>query len=990
MADPTRIDVVEDPNQDSLMKGLPRRGGLPFLDPVVLVETLGHGGMASVRLGYHCNLRSWVAVKLRRPSDERDAERFQNEAHTLAALKSSQLVRVNDVSSVGGLHYIVMEFVNGEDLHGRVHRRGPLALPEAIVLMLEAAEGVAEAHRRRIWHRDIKPANILVAASGEVKVADLGIAKAERADITGLTLERTVMGTPGYMAPELYRGARNACGASDVFALAATLAYLLVGRNVIAPANPDDLDEAMAKAKAFPDLATFGLRLSQPMRQFFAAATAADPQQRIADAAEFAAKLRQVAAADPALDLVAVNLADSGAERFSPAVLAGLRQRVLSAISDSVTPLPDDGDSRDRGTLPPTIIDRRPWRLIAGMGLGLAAAGVVVFLALNRQELSVSIGGRVLDGAAAYSAREGETLSLAAACTKADAQCRWELRSGPPEVAAQVSAGSLISLQLPALEAKTELKLVATADLGGVVLSREVTIVVDAANDKPAIERIEVLRDRVTSAAPAKLAVILSDDGDIDKVKVEWKSDNPSWRVVEAPRSGNRAEFTAAWDGDAPAADLPVSLRAQALDAAKNGSEEKVVVLVVEGGGPVAIAADADPKVPPQQLKAGDPQGLPGTIDSSGTKGSNVAGDGDITTGGGDSKPESPLGKVVVVVEPRGPDEVEVSSMDTKTIEISVEPAADLRVEVVARDPADAGLLNIEQKSSAKNGKGMVYTYQLRAARTKVDRLYTVEWIPEIEGHYRPVAKLTKVKVVGRDTLPQWRGEMEVQGVVKAGGELVVKATVYDIDGDPLDKVACEMLVNKDPVASARPSELGVVVFRWVVPKQQSGDLSVMIRIGAGGEGRIAESRVKVEPAAVGRGVFLVIDSGGAISTAADELDIRRYFGRGLQGIGFVEDEQAAAFKLVLSVTTLPTNPDRYAAFLELRRAVDNAKIGKTWSSDLVRPMSYPKSMADRDRVAQIGVWEVLLERVRGERGFPTGWPPLNQAIADAVEASLK
>ncbi|MBK8096354.1 MAG: serine/threonine protein kinase [Planctomycetes bacterium] len=318
---------VIDPT-DTLLVNLPHRGKFAALGDVLLVEPIGVGGMGRVYLGFDHRLERWVAVKLRRPEDERDAERFRQEGVALAGIASEHLVQVHAHGEAGDVHYLVMELVNGEDLTHRVARLGGrLDLGQALAILLAATSGVVEAHRSHIWHRDLKPGNILIAASGAVKVADLGIAKVTRPGAIGLTLEDTVMGTVGYMAPELFRGAQHAGPASDVFALGATLAYLLVGRSVIAPAQRGDVREAIARANAFPDLAEFGVQLPPAIAATLAKATAPEPDDRFGDAEELLLHLREATAG-----ITLRTLADANAERYRPAHFSMLRMQVDAGL----------------------------------------------------------------------------------------------------------------------------------------------------------------------------------------------------------------------------------------------------------------------------------------------------------------------------------------------------------------------------------------------------------------------------------------------------------------------------------------------------------------------------------------------------------------------------------------------------------------------------------------------------------------------------------
>jgi hypothetical protein len=140
-------------------------------------------------------------------------------------------MRVFDVDSAHGVHFLVMQFVDGESAGERVNRKGRLPELEAVQICLGAARGLAEAHRKGIVHRDVKPDNIMVDTDGHVRVADLGLAKAVSSGGEGersmLTATHAAMGTPHFMSPEQFTSARDVGPAADVWSLGVTLYQLL-------------------------------------------------------------------------------------------------------------------------------------------------------------------------------------------------------------------------------------------------------------------------------------------------------------------------------------------------------------------------------------------------------------------------------------------------------------------------------------------------------------------------------------------------------------------------------------------------------------------------------------------------------------------------------------------------------------------------------------------------------------------------------------------
>ena len=194
-----------------------------------LVRPLGRGGMGEVHLGFHEGFEIPVAVKLLpvRSDDPELVERFLREGRVLVRLDHPSIVRVFDVGSEGGRLYLVMEYVEGQDLEAYARDRGGrLAVSEVVSLIGQAARGIAYAHGLGVIHRDIKPANLMRRASdGRLKVLDFGLARA--AGMNQLTSDGALMGTLPYMAYEQLLG--HPGPPSDVFSLGVTLFRLLTG-----------------------------------------------------------------------------------------------------------------------------------------------------------------------------------------------------------------------------------------------------------------------------------------------------------------------------------------------------------------------------------------------------------------------------------------------------------------------------------------------------------------------------------------------------------------------------------------------------------------------------------------------------------------------------------------------------------------------------------------------------------------------------------------
>lgn len=205
------------------------------LGKVHLKRRLGEGGMGAVYVGHHLTLDVDVAVKVLPPELARRhpafVERFLREARTAAQIHHPNIVQVYDVDYERGFFFIVMEYVDGETVAERLRRRGRLSEREVVGIGMDAAAALEYARRRKIVHRDVKPENLLISKDGEVKLADLGLAKQTMDETkSGVTMDGQALGTPAFISPEQVANARQADHRSDLYSLGATLFHLATGR----------------------------------------------------------------------------------------------------------------------------------------------------------------------------------------------------------------------------------------------------------------------------------------------------------------------------------------------------------------------------------------------------------------------------------------------------------------------------------------------------------------------------------------------------------------------------------------------------------------------------------------------------------------------------------------------------------------------------------------------------------------------------------------
>lgn len=206
-----------------------------FLGNYKLLGHIGTGGMSSVYLAKHTRMGDKRAIKVLPKSRVNDATylaRFQLEAQAIASLNHPNIVLAHDIDNEDDVHYIVMEYVDGLDLHQLVKRDGPFAFSTAAEVIAQAARGLEHAHSKGVIHRDVKPANILIDQEGRVKILDMGLALVSAGANESLTVanNENVLGTADYLAPEQAINSHGVDQRADIYGLGCTLYYLIAGR----------------------------------------------------------------------------------------------------------------------------------------------------------------------------------------------------------------------------------------------------------------------------------------------------------------------------------------------------------------------------------------------------------------------------------------------------------------------------------------------------------------------------------------------------------------------------------------------------------------------------------------------------------------------------------------------------------------------------------------------------------------------------------------
>ncbi|HEY4260194.1 MAG TPA: protein kinase [Schlesneria sp.] len=264
--------------------------------PYLLLKKLGEGGMGAVYQTRHLKLGKIVALKVLAPHllARPDAVmRFEREMLAVGLVQHPNIVQALDAGAFDGVHYLSMEYVDGQDLQQIVKKSGPLSIGDACKAIWEAALGLAAAHRQGVVHRDIKPSNLMLTNSGLTKILDMGLAKLtdEAAQIAGdLTSTGQLLGTADYMAPEQWDEAHAVDGRTDQYSLGCTLFFLLSGR---APFATAELSTVARKMSAHlhsvpPDLIAIREEVPEGLNQIYRQLMSKEPGDRFRTTDELA------------------------------------------------------------------------------------------------------------------------------------------------------------------------------------------------------------------------------------------------------------------------------------------------------------------------------------------------------------------------------------------------------------------------------------------------------------------------------------------------------------------------------------------------------------------------------------------------------------------------------------------------------------------------------------------------------------------------------
>lgn len=280
-----------------------RESELKFGDFVVQ-DQVGRGGTGKVLKAYDKGTKKTVALKVLTASSEDSVKvtrRFQREIDTLKHLRHENIVAALEHGDQNGSTFLVMEFIDGEDMERRIQKNGPIGLSDAIGIIIQAARGLQYAHGKGVVHRDIKPGNMVQTSDGVVKIVDLGLVQVTeniewtRSNKTVNLTNDGIFGTVDFMAPEQARDFASTDPRSDIFSLGATLFYLVTGDTLYGQIPVREKFQKLTSGIGF-ELPAFPDSQTGAIVDVFRRMAAFDPSQRYSSMDEVLQALEKIKA----------------------------------------------------------------------------------------------------------------------------------------------------------------------------------------------------------------------------------------------------------------------------------------------------------------------------------------------------------------------------------------------------------------------------------------------------------------------------------------------------------------------------------------------------------------------------------------------------------------------------------------------------------------------------------------------------------------------
>ncbi len=266
-----------------------------------VLSKLGQGAMAVVFKAKQLSLDRIVAIKVlpKRLSENPEfVERFYREGRAAARLNHANIVQAFDVGESGGYHYFVMEYIDGKTVYDLIGDAKPMGEKEAIRIIIQCAKALQHAHEQGLIHRDVKPKNLMLTKAGDVKLADMGLAR-EVGDFATATAEAgRAYGTPYYISPEQIRGEISIDARADIYGLGATFYHMVTGRVPFDGTTPSAVMHKHLKEPLIPP-DHLNKSLSAGVGEIIEVMMAKGADDRYPSTAELVADLEAVLAGEP-------------------------------------------------------------------------------------------------------------------------------------------------------------------------------------------------------------------------------------------------------------------------------------------------------------------------------------------------------------------------------------------------------------------------------------------------------------------------------------------------------------------------------------------------------------------------------------------------------------------------------------------------------------------------------------------------------------------
>lgn len=373
--------------------------GMYIADRYEILGKVGAGGMSDVYKAKDLTLGRFVAIKVLKAEFSEDINfvtKFRSEAQAAAGLEHPNIVNIYDVGSENGLHYIVMEYVEGITLKTYIEKKGQLSFKEAVSIAIQVGRGIEAAHNKNIVHRDIKPQNIMISTEGKVKVTDFGIARAA----TSNTISSDVMGSVHYSSPEQ---ARNGFvdGKSDIYSLGIVMYEMVTGR------VPFDGDTTVAVAiqhlqEEMVPPSVYAPNLPISMEKIILKCTQKNPDRRYSSMTALLADLRKALISPNEDFVVMVPLANQDKTRVIGADdLNQIKKQTANVYVDPASikiqepVIDDDDDDDDDDDIDDEDGDINPKMEKAITIMGIAAGVVIIIIIIY---LCITLAGGMKSG----------------------------------------------------------------------------------------------------------------------------------------------------------------------------------------------------------------------------------------------------------------------------------------------------------------------------------------------------------------------------------------------------------------------------------------------------------------------------------------------------------------------------------------------------------------------------------------------------------------